>query len=52
MEALAGVRVLGPRLAVLGNHDPASMVGMSKRSGFDVLVNRSILRGAATTVCG
>jgi predicted MPP superfamily phosphohydrolase len=43
MEALAGVRVLGPRLAVLGNHDPASMVGMLERSGFDVLVNRSIL---------
>ena len=43
MEALAGVRVLGPRLAVLGNHDPASMVGMLERAGFDVLVNRSIL---------
>jgi len=43
MEALAGVRVRGPRLAILGNHDPASMVGVLKRSGFDVLVNRSIL---------
>ena len=43
MEALAGVRVRGPRLAVLGNHDPASMVAMLERSGFDVLVNRSIL---------
>jgi len=43
MEALAGVRVRGPRLAILGNHDPASMVGMLERAGFDVLVNRSIL---------
>ena len=43
MEALAGVRVRGPRLAVLGNHDPASMAGMLERAGFDVLVNRSIL---------
>jgi uncharacterized protein len=43
MEALAGVRVRGPRLAVLGNHDPAAMVGMLERMGFDVLVNRSIL---------
>jgi predicted MPP superfamily phosphohydrolase len=43
MEALAGVRVRGPRLAILGNHDPASMVGGLERSGFDVLVNRSIL---------
>ena len=43
MEALAGVRVRGPRLAVLGNHDPAAMVGMLERKGFDVLVNRSIL---------
>ncbi len=43
MEALAGVRVLGPRLAILGNHDPASMVGVLERAGFDVLVNRSIV---------
>jgi predicted MPP superfamily phosphohydrolase len=43
MEALAGVRVRGPRLAVLGNHDPASMAGLLERMGFDVLVNRSIL---------
>ena len=42
MEALAGVRVRGPRLAVLGNHDPAAMVCMLERMGFDVLVNRSI----------
>jgi predicted MPP superfamily phosphohydrolase len=43
MEALAGVRVRGPRLAVLGNHDPASMVAVLERAGFDVLVNRSIV---------
>jgi len=43
MQALSGVRVHGPRLAVLGNHDPASMAGMLERAGFDVLVNRSIL---------
>jgi len=43
MEALAGVRVSGPRLAILGNHDPASMAGMLERAGFDVLLNRSIL---------
>jgi predicted MPP superfamily phosphohydrolase len=42
MEALAGVRVRGPRLAVLGNHDPAAMAGVLEREGFDVLVNRSI----------
>ena len=43
MEALAGVRVRGPRLAVLGNHNQASMAGLLERMGFDVLVNRSIL---------
>jgi uncharacterized protein len=43
MEALAPVRVTGPRLAILGNHDPASMAGLLERMGFDVLVNRSIL---------
>jgi predicted MPP superfamily phosphohydrolase len=43
MEALAGVRVRGPRLAILGNHDPAAMVDRLESCGFDVLVNRSIL---------
>lgn len=43
MDALEGVRVRGPRLAVLGNHDPAAMVGVLERAGFDVLVNRSIV---------
>ena len=51
MEALAGVRVRGPRLAVLGNHDPASMVGMLERAGFDVLVNRSILLRRGDEAC-
>jgi predicted MPP superfamily phosphohydrolase len=43
MQALAEVRVRGPRLAVLGNHDPADMVGLLERAGFDVLVNRSVV---------
>jgi predicted MPP superfamily phosphohydrolase len=52
MEALAGVRVRGPRLAVLGNHDPAAMVGVLERAGFDVLVNRSIVvRQGDESVC-
>jgi uncharacterized protein len=41
MEALQDVRVTGPRLAVLGNHDPAAMAEVLRREGFDVLVNRS-----------
>ncbi|MBI2736258.1 MAG: metallophosphoesterase family protein [Rhodospirillales bacterium] len=52
MEALAGVRVRGPRLAVLGNHDPAAMVGVLERTGFDVLVNRSIVvRHGGDSLC-
>lgn len=43
MQALNGVRVRGPRLAVLGNHDPMAMAGALERTGFDVLVNRSIV---------
>jgi uncharacterized protein len=43
MEALAGVCVRGPRLAVLGNHDPVEMVGALERVGFDVLINRSLI---------
>jgi predicted MPP superfamily phosphohydrolase len=42
-EALAGVSVRGPRLAVLGNHDPVEMVGALERVGFDVLINRSLI---------
>ena len=46
MEALQGVRVRGPRLAVLGNHDPTSMAAVLEAAGFEVLLNRSIvLRG-------
>lgn len=42
-EALAGIKVRGPRLAVLGNHDPADMVGALERADFEVLVNRSVV---------
>ncbi len=41
MEALGDVRVNGPRLAILGNHDPVEMVAALEGHGFDVLVNRS-----------
>jgi uncharacterized protein len=40
-HALADVRVHHERVAVLGNHDAADMVGLLGRLGFDVLVNRS-----------
>ncbi len=42
-EALEGVRVRGPRLAVLGNHDPASMAEALEGLGFEVLINRSLV---------
>ena len=42
-EALAGVTVRGPRLAVLGNHDPAEMAEALGGTGFQVLVNRSLV---------
>lgn len=52
MVALAGVRVRGPRLAVLGNHDPAAMVSVLERAGFDVLVNRStVVRRGSDSLC-
>ena len=41
MQALQDVRVRGPRLAVLGNHDPVEMATLLEEKGFDVLVNRS-----------
>lgn len=41
MQALQDVRVRGPRLAVLGNHDPVEMAALLEDNGFDVLVNRS-----------
>ena len=43
MEALRDVRVTGPRLAILGNHDPVEMVATLEARGFDVLINRSRL---------
>ncbi len=41
MQALQDVRVCGPRLAILGNHDPVEMAALLEEKGFDVLVNRS-----------
>jgi len=41
-QALRGVRVHGPRLAVLGNHDAIEMAHALERAGFQVLINRSI----------
>ncbi|MBI3198290.1 MAG: metallophosphoesterase family protein [Rhodospirillales bacterium] len=41
MQALQDVHVRGPRLAVLGNHDPVEMAALLEEKGFDVLVNRS-----------
>jgi predicted MPP superfamily phosphohydrolase len=41
MEALGEVRVTGPRLAILGNHDPVEMAEALEMRGFDVLINRS-----------
>lgn len=41
MEALRGVRVHGPRLAILGNHDSVAMAELLGTLGFEVLVNRS-----------
>ncbi|MDO8932826.1 MAG: metallophosphoesterase family protein [Rhodocyclaceae bacterium] len=41
MQALQEVRVHGPRLAILGNHDPIEMAALLEDRGFDVLVNRS-----------
>ena len=46
-EALAGVKVRGQRLAVLGNHDPVAMVDALERMGFEVLVNRSLVLARA-----
>jgi len=40
-EALRDVRVRGPRLAVLGNHDAVEMAAALAERGFDVLINRS-----------
>jgi predicted MPP superfamily phosphohydrolase len=50
MQALSGVRIDGPRLAILGNHDPVEMVEILEARGFEVLVNRSrvVERGGAS----
>lgn len=42
MDALRGVIVRGPRLAVLGNHDSEAMADRLESLGFDVLINRSV----------
>jgi hypothetical protein len=42
-EALSGIRVRGPRLAVLGNHDTPAMADALEGLGFDVLINRARL---------
>jgi hypothetical protein len=42
-HALDGVRVRGHRVAVLGNHDPLAMVDALERTGFEVLINRSLV---------
>ena len=41
--ALDGVRVRGHRIAVLGNHDPVEMADALGRTGFEVLINRSLV---------
>ncbi len=54
-KALAGVTVRGPRLAVLGNHDPAEMAEALGEAGFEVLINRSLVlrrAGEAMRVTG
>jgi predicted MPP superfamily phosphohydrolase len=40
-EALREVRVHGPRIAILGNHDGVEMATALRELGFDVLINRS-----------
>ena len=51
-EALRGVKVTGPRLAILGNHDSQGIADQLMAMGFDVLVNRSVAihRGAGRLV--
>lgn len=40
-EALGGVRVRGPRLAVLGNHDSTAIAEALETLGYEVLINHS-----------
>jgi predicted MPP superfamily phosphohydrolase len=42
-QALEGLSVSGPRVAILGNHDPAAMAPLLDAMGFEVLVNRSLV---------
>lgn len=51
-EALRGLKVAGPRLAILGNHDSQGVADQLMGMGFDVLVNRSVAihRGAGRLV--
>lgn len=54
-DLVAGVRVSGHRLAVLGNHDPADMAAALEGLGFEVLINRSAIlekRGQRIVVTG
>ncbi|NQW50972.1 MAG: metallophosphoesterase family protein [Rhodospirillales bacterium] len=43
MDALRGVSVRGPRLAILGNHDSEAMADTLESLGFDLIINRSIV---------
>ena len=51
-DALRGVNVAGPRLAILGNHDSRAMADQLMGMGFDLLINRSVAihRGACRLV--
>ena len=42
-HAIGPVSVRGPRLAVLGNHDPVEMAAQLADAGFEVLLNRSVV---------
>jgi len=43
VHALETARVRGPRLAILGNHDPTDMAAVLAGAGFEVLLNRSLV---------
>jgi uncharacterized protein len=42
VRMLSGVNVRDRRLAILGNHDPATMADALEAEGFEVLLNRSV----------
>jgi predicted MPP superfamily phosphohydrolase len=55
VRALAGVTVRDRRLAILGNHDPATMAEALEAKGFEVLLNHSVASerdGERLTVIG